>query len=321
MRSRAKKSKMKLVKGPKVAIIGAGFVGSTAAYAMLIEGVASEIALMDVNKVKVEGEAMDLQHGLQFKTNAKIEFGSDYKLCKDADIIVICAGFHTKPGQTRIDLVQKNSSVLRKVIGNVLKHNKDCILLIVSNPVDVLTYLALKYSKFPKNRVFGSGTILDTARFRYKLSEYFGVSPGSVHAYIIGEHGDSSFPVWSTANIAGINLKYLKKYNKAEMWQLFNETRNASYEVVTKKGATYYAIGLGISRIVKAVLSDRNEVLALSTYLENYHGVGDVCLSVPAVVNRRGIKEQLTLPLNSYEKKQLKKSAGIVKNVIKAASK
>lgn len=300
----------------KIAIIGAGFVGSTAAYALLIDGAASEIVLIDVNREKAQGEAMDLQHSLQFKPHVKVSFGNSYELCKDAEIIMICAGAHQKPGETRIDLVNKNAALFKQMIPQITKHNKDCILLVVTNPLDVLTYLALKYSRFPKSRVFGSGTILDTARFRYLLGEYFGVSPNSVHAYIMGEHGNSSFPVWSAANIAGTNLKRFKGYNKKEMDKIFLKTRNAAYEVIAKKGATYYAIGLGISKIVNSILSDQNEVLALSSYLTNYHGTSDVCLSVPCIVNRDGIKEQILMPLNSMEKKQLRKSASIIRGVI-----
>ncbi len=301
----------------KIAIIGAGFVGSTAAYACLIEGAASEIVLIDVNREKAEGEAMDLQHGLQFKPNTKITFGSDYNLCKYAGIVVITAGAHQKPGETRIDLVNKNSTIFKEMIPQITKNNKDCILLVVSNPLDVLTYLTLKYSGFHKNKVIGSGTILDTARFRYLLGKYFEVSPNSVHAYIMGEHGDSSFPVWSTANIAGVSLKNLKKYNKKALNKIYAETKNAAYEVIAKKGATYYAIGLGITKIVKSILSNQNEVLALSSYLDNYYGIDDVCLSVPTIINRNGIKEHIKLPLNSIEKKQLRKSATIIKNVLR----
>ncbi|MBI2655101.1 L-lactate dehydrogenase [Candidatus Woesearchaeota archaeon] len=300
----------------KIAIIGAGFVGSTSAYACLIDGAASEIALIDVNREKAEGEAMDLQHGLPFKPNVKVTFGNDYSLCKDAEIVVICAGAHQKPGETRLDLVNKNATIFRQMIPGITKHNKDCIFLVVSNPLDVLTYLTLKYSKFPKNRVFGSGTILDTARFRYLLSQHFGVSPNSVHAYILGEHGDSSFPVWSSANIAGVNLTHFKKYSKKAMDRLYQKTRSAAYEVIARKGATYYAIGLGVAKIVRAVLSDQNEVLALSSYLNNYYGISNVCLSVPAVVNRSGIKEHIALPLNSLEKKQLRKSANVINGII-----
>ena len=300
----------------KVAIIGAGFVGSTAAYALLIDGAVSEIALVDVNKERAEGEAMDLQHGLQFKPNVKVTFGSSYELCRDAEIVVICAGAHQKPGETRIELVKKNSEIFKQMVPSITKQNKDCILLVVSNPLDILTYLTLKYSKFPRNRVFGSGTLLDTARLRYLLGKYFEVSPNSVHAYIMGEHGDTSFPVWSTANIAGVHLSHFKKYNKKQMNKLFLETKNAAYEIIAKKGATYYAIGLGIAKIVSAVLSDQNEVLALSSYLHNYHGISDICLSVPAIVNRSGIKEQIAMPLNALEKRQLKKSASVIKSII-----
>src|SRR3989344_9540712 len=182
---------MKSNKSSKVVVVGAGFVGSTAAYALLIDGAASEITIIDVNKEKAEGEAMDLQHGLAFKPNMKVTFGSDYSLCKDAEIIVICAGAHQKPGETRIDLINKNAVIFKEMIPKITRHNKNCILLVVSNPLDILTYLTLKYSKFPKNKVIGSGTILDTARFRYLLGQYFEVSPNSVHAYIMGEHGDS----------------------------------------------------------------------------------------------------------------------------------
>ena len=301
----------------KVAIIGAGFVGSTSAYACLIEGAASEIALIDVNKEKAEGEAMDLQHGLQFKPKVKIEFGSDYGLCRDAEIVVITAGAHQKPGETRIDLVNKNSAIFREMIPQITKNNPGCILLVVSNPLDVLTYLTLKYSKFPNHKVIGSGTILDTARFRYMLGQHFEVSPNSVHAYIMGEHGDSSFPVWSTANIAGVSLKKLKKYSKKAMDRIYSETKNAAYEVIAKKGATYYAIGLGVSKIVKSILSNQNEVLALSSYLTNYYGANDVCLSVPTIVDRNGIKEHIKMPLNFRERMHLRKSAGVIKKVIR----
>jgi len=300
----------------KVAIVGAGFVGSTAAYALMIEGAASEISLIDIRKEKAEGEAMDLQHGLQFKQNAKITFGSDEKLCKDADIVVVSAGKHTAGKQSRLALIEENAVLFKKIIPKIARYNKNCILLVVSNPVDVLTHLAIKYSKFPKNRVIGSGTILDTSRFRYALGQYFDVSPDSVHAYILGEHGDSSFPVWSSANIAGINLKDFRKYNRKAMDRIFNETKNAAYEVIARKGATYYAIGLGISKIVRTILSDRNEVLAVSSYIDSYHGVKDICLSVPTVIDSNGVKEHLVLPLNSRERKLLKKSASVINGYI-----
>lgn len=304
----------------KVAIIGAGFVGSTAAYALLIDNVASEIALIDRHEEKAEGEALDLKHGLLFKPGCKISYGSNYKLCKDAEIVVICAGAHQKPGETRLDLVKKNSEVLKEIITKITRENKNCILLIVSNPLDILTYLAIKYSKFPSSRVFGSGTILDTARFRYLLGEYFEVDPASVHAFVLGEHGDSSFPMWSTANIAGVKLKLFKRYNKNNMQKIFKKTKNAAYEVIAKKGATYYAIGLGIARIIRAILLDQNEVLPLSCLLKNYCGISNVCLSVPVVLNRDGIREQIIIQFNKQERENLHKSAALLKKIIKQVS-
>jgi len=301
----------------KIVIVGAGFVGSTIAYALLIEGIASEIILLDIHKEKAEGEALDLKHSLQFTAPTKIVYGDNFQLCRDAAIIIICAGAHQKPGETRLDLVQKNAKIFKAMIPNITKYNKDCILIVVTNPLDVLTYLTLKYSKFKPNKVFGSGTILDTARFRYLLGEYFNVDPSSVHAYILGEHGDSEFPVWSTANIAGIHLSKLDNYNKKAMNGIFKKTKNAAYEVIAKKGATYYAIGLGIAKIVKAVLRNHNEVLPVSTLLKDYYGISGVCLSVPCIVNKDGIKKQLKLPLNNIEKKMLKKSADIIRGYIK----
>jgi L-lactate dehydrogenase len=302
----------------KVAIIGAGFVGSTSAYAMLIEKVASQIALIDINKDKAEGEAMDLQHGLQFKSNVDIEFGTSFNLCKDADIVIVTAGKHTKPGQSRLELVKENSDLYKKIIPSISKQNKKCILLIVSNPLDILTYLAQKYSKFNKSKVFGTGTTLDTARFRYFLGKKLGISPDSVHAYILGEHGDSSFPVWSSATIGGKKLDNFKGINQAEKKSIYQKVKNAAYEIVAKKGATYYAIGLSVSKIVKTILRNQNSVLPLSTYLDNYNGVSGVCLSVPCIVNRQGIKEQIDIPLNKLEISQLKKSANSMKNLIRS---
>lgn len=300
----------------KVAIIGAGFVGSTAAYALMIDGVASEIALIDVHKEKAEGEAMDLEHGMQFVPRTKITFGNDYKLCKDAEIIVICAGAHQKEGETRLDLVQKNAAIFKEMIPSIMKHNKDCILVIVSNPADILAYLTIKYSKLPWTRVFSTGTSLDTARLRFMLGEYYGVDPTSVHAYMLGEHGDTEFPCWSTANIAGIPLENFEKYNKKEMSKIYDQTRKAAYEVIARKGATYYAVGLVIARVVRVILTDKNVVMPVSTLLKNYHGVSDVCLSIPCVLNRKGIKKQLMLPLNAAEEKALKHSADTLKEYI-----
>jgi L-lactate dehydrogenase len=304
-------------KKSKVAIIGAGFVGATAAYALFIDGIASEIALIDIKKEKAEGEALDLVHGTLFNPYTKITYGDSYSLCKNADIIIITAGANQKPGETRLDLTKKNALILKNIIPKITEQNKDCILLMVTNPLDVLTYMALKISKFPENKVFGTGTILDTARFRHHLGEYYGVNPQSVYAYILGEHGDSEFPVWSSANISGIPLKEFEKYDRKKLNVLFEKTKNSAYEIISRKGATYYAIGLAITKIVRTILTDQQEILPISCFLRNYYGVNDVCLSIPVVLGRQGITKKLELPLNSEEKKLLFKSAKTIKDNIK----
>lgn len=300
----------------KVAIIGAGFVGATSAYALFIQGIASEIALIDVKKEKAEGEALDLVHGMLFSKYTKVTYGSDYKLCQNADIIVITAGANQKPGETRLDLTKKNAKIMKEIIPQITKHNKTAILLMVTNPLDVMTYLALKLSRFTPNKVFGTGTILDTARFRHNLSEYYNVTPQSIHAYILGEHGDSEFPVWSSANIAGIPLKDFEKYNTKKLDEIFQKTKNAAYEIISRKGATYYAIGLSITKIIKTILTDQNEVLPLSTFLKDYYGINNVCLSIPVIIGRKGIIKKLKIPLDKTEIKALKKSANIIKKNI-----
>ncbi len=303
----------------KVAIVGAGFVGSTAAYAMFIDGAASEIALIDINKEKAKGEALDLVHGNLFTPYTKVRYGSSYKLCKGADIIVITAGAHQKQGETRLDLTKTNAKIMKSIIQGITEYNKTAILLIVSNPLDVLTYLALKWSRFPKTRVFGTGTTLDTARFRNLLGEYYKINPRSVHAYILGEHGDSEFPVWSSANIAGIRLSDFKKYDKKKLEEIFAKTKNAAYEIINTKGATYYAIGLAIRDIVKTILTDQHSVYPVSSLIKNYYGVNDVCLSTPCVLGRKGILERISLHLDKEEAKLLRKSAKIIKSYIKQA--
>ncbi|MFH2020335.1 MAG: L-lactate dehydrogenase [archaeon] len=301
----------------KVAIIGAGFVGSTCAYALFIDGVASEIALIDVNKEKAKGEALDLVHGKLFTSFTKVTYGDSYELCRDADIVVVTAGASQKPGETRLDLTKKNAGILKGIITGITKYNKDCIILMVANPLDVLTYLALKWSKFPDTRVFGTGTTLDTARFRQLLGEYYGVNPTSVHAYILGEHGDSEFPAWSCANIAGIPLKDFKNYNKKKLEEIFQKTRNAAYEVISTKGSTYYAIGLVVTAIVRDILTDQHKVHPVSCLIKNFYGINDVCLSIPAVIKREGIKERIKIPLTKKEVEMLRRSADAIKKYIR----
>jgi L-lactate dehydrogenase len=304
---------------PKIVIVGAGFVGTSFAYSLLIRGLATEIVIIDINRYRAQGEAMDLNHGLPFAYPTKIWAG-DYADCKDADIVVIAVDKGQKIEQSRLELAEGNYQVLKQIVPSVVRYSKDCILLVVTNPLDVMTYAAFKLSGFPRNRVIGSGTVLDTARLRYLLGEYLQVDPRNVHAYIIGEHGDSEVPVWSLANVAGIRLKdYCPlcnvPYNSDDFNELFLKVRNAGYEIMKLKGRTFYAVALGMTKIVESILRNENAILTVSCFLEDYHGVSDICLSVPVVLNRDGIKEVIKLPLEQKEIADFQKSAAIIKNV------
>ncbi|HLC65289.1 MAG TPA: L-lactate dehydrogenase [Candidatus Nanoarchaeia archaeon] len=300
----------------KVAIIGSGFVGSTTAYALFIKRTASEIAIFDPHREKAEGHAMDLEHGLQFSPGVKITFGDSYDICAGAEIVVITAGAHQNPGETRLDLVSKNSGIFNDMIPKIAKSSPNSIFLIVSNPVDIMTYLALKYSGFPRERVFGTGTTLDTARYRYYLAEHFNVSPQSVHAYILGEHGDSEFPVLSGATIAGLNIKDTWAYDKAKLDDDFKKTKNAAYEIISRKGATYFAIALVIAEIVQSILHDEKRVFPVSTFIENYYDEGDLCMSVPCAIGKGGIQRRIQLPLSEEEQAALHNSAGVLREIL-----
>ena len=305
--------------GPKIVIVGAGAVGSTFAYSLLIRGLAAQIAIVDINKDRAEGEAMDLNHGLSFAYPTRIWAG-DYSDCKDADIVVIAVDKGQKIEQSRLELAQGNFQIMKELIPNITEYNKDCILLVVTNPLDVMTYAALKLSGFPKSRVIGSGTALDTARLRYLLGEYLQVDPRNVHAYIIGEHGDSEVPVWSLANVAGIKLRdYCPickvPYNVEDFDRLFLKVRNAGYDIIKRKGRTFYAVALAMTKIVESILRNENAVLTVSSYLHEYHGVSNICLSVPTVLNRNGVRETLEIPLDQKEIKDFQESAAIIKNV------
>jgi L-lactate dehydrogenase len=308
--------------GSKVAIVGAGFVGTTFAYSLLIRGLVSQIVLIDSDKDRVEGEAMDLSHGLSFVEPAEIRAG-EYSDCENADVVVITAGGARKSGQSRLDLAAENFAMMRQVVSKITEYNKKCILLVVTNPLDVMTYAALKLSGLSSTKVIGSGTMLDTARLRYSLGQYLEVDTRNIHAYVIGEHGDSEVPVWSLANVAGIRLKDYcplckRPYDNELFNELFLKVRNAGAEIIKKKGRTNYSIGLSLTKIVESIIRNENSILTVSCYLENYHGVSDVCLSVPAVVNRDGLKEIIALPLDEKEKAEFQKSAEIVKETNKS---
>jgi len=306
---------------PKVVIIGAGFVGTAFAYSLMIRGVVSEIVLIDVDRRRAEGEAMDLNHGISFVRPVRVWAG-DYPDCENADIVVITAGLAQKPGQSRLDLVNSNVEIFKQIIPKVTAYNRTGILLIATNPVDLMTYVALKLSGFPPNRVIGSGTILDTSRLRFLLGEKLAVDPRNVHAYIIGEHGDSEVPAWSLATVAGTKLMdhiaiYSRELNDSYLNEMFEEVKNAAYRIIELKGRTNYAIGLGLSTIVESIIRNENAILTVSTLLTGYHGVDDICLSVPTIVNFDGVRETLKLPLTAEEIAKFQGSALALKEIVK----
>ncbi len=278
----------------KIVAIGSGAVGSTFAYTVLLKGLADELVIIDQNKAKAEGDALDLNHGLLLAKPMKI-YSGDYPDCKDADIIVITAGAAQKPGETRLDLLQRNVSIYQQILAEVMKYNQEAIFLIATNPVDILTYVSMKLTNLPKERIIGSGTLLDSARFRYLISEKMKIDPRSIHGMIIGEHGDSEVAAWSLLNIAGINQEkasdtsrcYLSSEEKENIYQ---QTKNAAYQIIEKKGSTYYAIALSLVRICEAVLRDQKSILPVSAYLQNYKGIDDVVLGIPSIVGKKGLK-------------------------------
>ena len=304
----------------KCAMIGCGFVGSASVYALMQSGLFSEIVLIDANKEKAEGEALDISHGIPFAKPTEIKAG-DYSDISDASIVIITAGAAQKPGETRLDLVKKNIGILKTIIPEVVKYNKDCILLMVANPVDVLTYAAWRLSGFPKERVIGSGTVLDTARFKYLLGEHLQLDSRSIHAFIIGEHGDSEIAAWSSANVSGVPIHKVCEMrgfvdHEYETKRLAEEVKNAAYEIINKKGATYYGIGMAVKRICEAIIRDERSILPVSTLMTGQFGLEDVCLSMPAMVGEDGVDTLLPIELDDAELAALKESAETLKAVI-----
>jgi L-lactate dehydrogenase len=304
----------------RVALIGTGFVGSSYSFALLNQGITEELVLIDLNKEKAEGDAMDLNHGLPFApSRTKIWYGT-YKDCGDADLVVITAGANQKPGETRLDLVEKNTRIFKGIVEEIMASGFDGIFLVATNPVDILTYAVWKFSGLPKERVIGSGTILDTARFRFLLGDYFDVDTRNVHAYIIGEHGDTELPVWSHADIAGTSISDWSKnkdgFNQTDLDQIFLNVRDAAYHIIERKGATYYGIAMGLVRLTKAILENENSVLTVSAYLEGEYGQNDIFIGVPAVVNRDGIKQVVELDLNEDEKEKFTNSVNVLKKTM-----
>lgn len=304
----------------RIAIVGAGHVGASYAYALLLNRLSSEIVLIDANRARAEGEAMDLNHAVPFAHPTRI-WADDFSGCAGAAITVIAAGTNQREGETRLDMVVRNGEIWREIIPQIVQHNPSGILLVATNPVDVLTYAALKLSGLPARQVIGSGTILDTARFRYLLSQYFRVDSRSVHAFIIGEHGDSEVPVWSLANVAGMRLESFARgqnlaFTADDRQRIYEQTRDAAYRIIERKGATYYAVAAGLIRITAAILRDQNTVFSVSSFIRDYYGISDVCLSLPTVLSREGVERVLPLELSDAEVAGLRKSGEVLKATI-----
>lgn len=298
----------------KVSIIGCGNVGATAAYALLLDGVANTLALIDIQKEKAEGLRLDLEHSLPFTEYAKLQASGDFAACANSDLIVITAGKRQAPGETRLNLANANKKIFEDMIQKIVSAAPNAILLVVSNPVDVLTYETLKLSGLPWQRVFGSGTILDSARLQFHISEKIKIHPRSIDAYILGEHGDSSFPIWSFANVLGKPLKEFEGFSDKIAQECYEETKNAAYHIIHDLGYTCYSIATAIREIAKNIKEDTHQVFPLSVLLQNYYGHSDVCLSVPCVLGARGIEKTLAIPLDEKEQQALSNSVEILKS-------
>ncbi len=304
----------------KCGIIGCGAVGATTADTLLGSGLFNEMVLIDINHKKAEGEAMDIGHGAPFVTPVNI-YAGDYKDLTDAYLVIVTAGANQMPGETRIDLAEKNVKIFKTIIPRIVEYNPDCILLIVSNPVDILTYVALKLSGFEPSRVIGSGTVLDTGRFKYLLGEYLGVDSRNVHALIIGEHGDSEVAVYSSANISGVDLDEFcrscdKPADPESMHRIYEDVKNSAYAIIERKGATFYAIARVVKRIAQALIRDENTILTVSSLVEGHYGISDVCLGLPSVVGRDGVKQMIDTPLDVDEMMRLTESAQKLREVL-----
>ncbi|MDR3156633.1 MAG: L-lactate dehydrogenase [Lactobacillales bacterium] len=308
----------------KVILVGDGAVGSSYAFTLVTQGIAQELGIVDIFKEKTEGDALDLSHALAFTSPKKI-YSASYADAHDADLVVLTAGAPQKPGETRLDLVEKNLRINKDIVIQIAESGFNGIFLVAANPVDILTYSTWKFSGFPKERVIGSGTSLDSARFRQALADKINVDARSIHAYIMGEHGDSEFAVWSHANVAGVKLEeWLKNkdnFNDQDLVDLFLQVRDAAYTIIEKKGATYYGIAVALARITKAIFNDESAVLPLSVYMKGQFGVRDVFIGAPAVINSKGIQEVVEIPLNDCEQQRMSASAKQLKDIINEAFK
>ena len=308
------------MKKGKIVLVGAGFVGMSMAYSMLNRGGINELVLVDIDQNKIKGEEMDLSHGLPYAPQKMIIKAGDYSECKDAQIVVITAGVAQKPGQTRLELAEVNAKIMKQITKDIMASGFNGVIIVASNPVDIMTYVVWKTSGLPKNKVIGSGTVLDTARLRYLMADYFKISSKNIHAYIMGEHGDSSFVPWKHAYIGCKKVTDVMKDNHhpmEDLQKIHQGVVNAAYEIIEKKKATYYGIGMALNRLVRAILDDENSILTVSTYLENQYNQNDVYIGVPAVINKNGVRDLVELDLDEREQKKLNKSCELIKKMRK----
>ena len=304
----------------KAVMIGCGFVGAASAFCLMQSGLFSEMVMIDSDSNKAEGEALDISHGIPFAKPMKI-YAGNYDDIKGASVIIITAGANQKPGETRLDLVKKNISIFKSIIPEITKRNYKGIILVVANPVDILTTVALKLSGLPENKVIGSGTVLDTARLKYRLGEHLNVDSRSVHAFIIGEHGDSEIAAWSSANVSGIPLNKFCEMrghfnHKEATHRIAEDVKNSAYEIISKKNATYYGIAMAVKRICEAIVRDEKSILPISSMMHGEHGIEGVSLSMPAIVGKDGVETHVPIQLNQEEIEKLQKSAQTLKNIL-----
>ena len=307
------------MKNGKVVLVGTGFVGMSMAYSMLNRGGINELVLIDIDKEKTIGEEMDLSHGLPYAPQKMIIKAGDYSECKDAQVVVITAGIAQKPGQTRLELAEVNTKIMKQITESIMASGFDGIIVVASNPVDLMTYVVAKVSGLPKNKVIGSGTVLDTARLRYLVSDYLKVSSKNIHAYIMGEHGDSSFVPWDHAYVGCKRMKDVMKdngYPLEDLDKIHKDVVQAAYEIINKKKATYYGIGMALRKLVKTIINDENTILTVSTYLKDgEYGQDDIYIGVPAIINSNGVRELLNLELSKEEQEKLDNSCKIIKEM------
>ncbi|PWG58963.1 L-lactate dehydrogenase [Bifidobacterium catulorum] len=307
------------IRPTKLAIIGAGAVGSTMAFAAAQRGVAREIVLEDIAAKRVEAEVLDMQHGSSFYPTVSIQGSDDVEICRDADVVVITAGARQKPGQSRLDLAGATINIMKSIIPGVVNVAPNAVYMLVTNPVDIVTHVSMKLSGLPANQIFGSGTNLDSARLRFLIAQQTGVNVKNVHAYIAGEHGDSEVPLWSSATIGGVPMCDWKELpgheplDAAKREQIHQEVKNAAYRIIEGKGATNYAIAMSGVDIIESILKDSNRILPVSSLLDDFHGISDVCMSVPSVLNRKGVNTHINTPLSDGELAALKRSAETLK--------